>query len=79
MTKAAGLSGAVPQVSDSPYRGPDQSINQIVLSKSTSGECAPMQAVKQPVTLESFDHREALKMILLSHELWPIISGTLLI
>ena len=32
-----------------------------------------MQAVKQPVTLESFDHRETLKMLLLSDELWLII------
>ena len=38
-----------------------------------------MQAVKQPVTLESFDYREALKMLLLSDELWLIISVALLI
>ena len=38
-----------------------------------------MQVEKQPVTLESFDHREALKMFLLSDELWLIISVTLLI
>ena len=33
-----------------------------------------MQALKQPVTLESFDLVEALKMLLLSHELQLIIS-----
>ena len=33
-----------------------------------------MQDVKQPVTLESFDHREALKVLLLSEELWLTIS-----
>ena len=38
-----------------------------------------MQAVKQPVTLESFNHQEALKIILLSDELWWIISVALLI
>ena len=32
-----------------------------------------MQAVKQPVTLESFNHQEALKMLLLSDELWLIL------
>ena len=26
-------------------------------------ECAPMQIVKQPVTLESFNHQEPLKML----------------
>ena len=31
-----------------------------------------MQALKQPVTLERFNHQEALKM-LLSDELWLII------
>ena len=38
-----------------------------------------MQAVKQPVTLESFDHLEALKVLLLSDKLWLIISVALLI
>ena len=38
-----------------------------------------MQAVKQPVTLESFNHQEALKIILLSDKLWWIISVALLI
>ena len=38
-----------------------------------------MQTVKQPVTLESFDHRQALKMLLLSDEQWLIISVALLI
>ena len=38
-----------------------------------------MQAVKQPVTLKSFYHQEALKMLLLSDELWLIISVALLI
>ena len=28
------------------------------------GECAPMQALKQPVTLESFNHGEALLILL---------------
>ena len=37
-----------------------------------------MQAVKQPVTLESFGHWEALKIIILSDELWLIISVALL-
>ena len=46
-----------------------------MLSNSTAGGgCAPMQDVKQPVTLESFDHQEALKMLLLSEELWLTIS-----
>ena len=40
--------------------------NSIALSNSTAGESAPMQTVKQPVTLESFDHWEVLKMLLLS-------------
>ena len=38
-----------------------------------------MQAVKQLVTLESFNHRDALKMLLLSDELWLIISAALFI
>ena len=33
-----------------------------------------MQAVKQPVTLENFDHWEVLKMLLLSEKLWLIAS-----
>ena len=37
-----------------------------------------MQALKQPVTLESFNHGEALKM-LLSDKLWLIIFVALLI
>ena len=37
-----------------------------------------MQAVKQPVTFESFDHQEVLKMLLPSDELWLIISIALL-
>ena len=32
-----------------------------------------MQAVKQQAKLESFDHRKALKLLLLSDELWLII------
>ena len=44
----------------------DRIRNSIALSNSTAGECAPMQTVKQPVTLESFDHWEVLKMLLLS-------------
>ena len=41
----------------------------------------PMQAVKQPVTLESFNNWEALTMelLLFSDELWLIISVALLI
>ena len=35
-----------------------------------------MQAVKQPVTLESFEHREALKIFLLSDELWLYICSS---
>ena len=38
-----------------------------------------MQAVKQPVTLERFDHRESLKMLPLSEEQWLSISVALLI
>ena len=38
-----------------------------------------MQAMKQPLTLDGLDHREALKMLLLSDELWLIISVALLI
>ena len=36
-----------------------------------------MQALKQPGTLESFYYREALKMFLLSDELWLIKSEVL--
>ena len=50
-----------------------------MFSNLTVGQCAPMQAVKQPITFESFDHREALKMFLLSDELWLIISVALLV
>ena len=54
--------------------------NWIALYNSTVGESAPMQTVKQPVTLESFNHWETLKMLLLSDvELWQIISVALLI
>ena len=77
MTKMAGLLIGVPQVSGTPYRGPDQ--HWIALSNSDAGECAPVQAVKQSVTLESFNHWEASKMLLLSDELWQIISVALLI
>ena len=38
-----------------------------------------MQAVKQPVILESFHHQQALKMLLLSIEQWLIISVAFLI
>ena len=38
-----------------------------------------MQALKQQVTLESFDNREALKILLLSEELWLIKSVALLL
>ena len=38
-----------------------------------------MQAVKQAVTLESFDHQKALKILLLSDEPWLIVSVALLI
>ena len=31
-----------------PYQGPDTMLNQITLSNSTAGKCAPMQVVKQP-------------------------------
>ena len=44
MTEMAGLFGAVSQVPDTPYRGPDQSLNRIALSNSTAGEYAPVQA-----------------------------------
>ena len=67
MTETAGLFGVVPQVPDA--------LNH----NSTAGECAPMQAVKQAVTLESFDHQEPLKMLFLSDKLWLIISVALLI
>ena len=77
MTEMAGAIGAVSQVSDNPWLGPDWRLNQIALSKSTVR--TPMQAVKQPVTLESFDHLEALKVLLLSDKLWLIISVALLI
>ena len=73
MTKTAGLFGAVLQVLDTSQRGPGRSLNLILLSNPTAVECAPMQVVKQPVTLES------LKMLLLSDELWLIISVALLI
>ena len=56
MTETAGLFGAVLQVPETLYRGPDRSLNRIVLSKLTAGQCTPMQAVKKPVTLKSFDH-----------------------
>ena len=55
------------------------SLNQTVLFTSAAGECTPVLVVKQPVTLESFGHREALKMLLLSDKLWLIISVALLI
>ena len=42
------------------------------ISNSTVEECAAKQAVKQPITFESFDHWEALKMLFLSDELWLI-------
>ena len=35
-----------------------------------------MPAVKQTVTLESFDHQEALKMLVLSDELWLYICSS---
>ena len=38
-----------------------------------------MQAVKQPVILEGFDHREALKMLLLLDEVWLMLFVALLI
>ena len=38
-----------------------------------------MQAVKQPVTLESFHHQKALKMLLPSTEQWLIIFVAFLI
>ena len=38
-----------------------------------------MQAVKQPVTLENFEHREALKMLLLLEELWLMLFVALLV
>ena len=38
-----------------------------------------MEDVEQPVTLESFDYQEALKMLLLSDELWLIMSVGLLL
>ena len=38
-----------------------------------------MQAVKQPGTFESFYYREALKMFLLSDELWLIKSVALFV
>ena len=66
MAKTAGLFGAVPQVPDTSLSWPDRSLNWIALSNTTEGECAPTQAVKQPVTSESFDHRETFKMLLLS-------------
>ena len=37
------------------------------------GERAPTQVVKQPATFESFNHQEALQILLLSNELWLII------
>ena len=64
MTETVGLFGAVPQVPDTSQRGSDQSLNWMALSNSAVGECVPMEAVKQPVTLESFDHHEVLKMLL---------------
>ena len=54
-------------------RGPDQSLIQITLSKSTDRECTPMQALKQSVTLERFDHLDALALFPLSDKLWLII------
>ena len=38
-----------------------------------------MQAVKQLVILEGFDHREALKMLLLLDEVWLTLFVALLI
>ena len=38
-----------------------------------------MQAVKEPVTLKSFDHQQASHILFLSDELWLIISAALLI
>ena len=56
MTEMAWLVGAMPQVPDTPERGPDWSLNETALPNSTAEECTPMQAVKQPVTLDSIDH-----------------------
>ena len=67
----AGLFWAVPQVSNIPWGEPDGSLNRTALSNSTVGDCKPIQAVKQPVTLKSFAHW----MLLLSDELtiWYIL------
>ena len=46
MAKTAGLFRAVPQVPDTSLSWPDRSLNRIVLSNTTEGECAPIQAVK---------------------------------
>ena len=76
MTKAPRLFGAVPQVPDTPYRAPDRSLNRIGLSNPIVRECTRMQIVKQPVTLESFDYQKALKMLLLSDQLWLHICSS---
>ena len=50
-----------------------------MLSNLTVRECVPMQAVKQPVTLDSFNHWQALKTLLFSDKLWLVISKALFI
>ena len=49
------------------------------LSNLTPGESAPLQGVKQPVTLESFDHQEAFKILPLLDKLSLIISVALIL
>ena len=54
-----------------PYQGPDTMLNQITLSNSTAGKCAP----KTTRTRQSFNQRGT-KMLLLSDELRLITNNS---
>ena len=80
MTEMTWLFRAAPQVPDTPpskKARPNSKQEHVI--QLICKECTPLQAVKQPVTLESFDHQEALKILLLSDELWLIISVSVIL
>ena len=75
LTETAGLFGAVPQISDTPWRGPDL----YCIIQLSCGGVDTYARCEKPVTLETFDHWEILKRLFFSDDLWLIISVALLI
>ena len=82
MTEMTWLFRAAPQVPDTsppPKKKARPNSKREHIIQLICKECTPLQAVKQPVTLESFDQQQALKILLLSDELWLIISVSVIL